>query len=318
MTETARLADYVLPVALAVREVGGELLQPRVPAATRSSCAGRSWTRRPAATCCPSRRSTAGSCTPPASLDDVDLDGLRATAARSREEFGAAAVRPRRRAARAAPAPPGDPLRDARPDAARRRRRGGDAVAQRARARADVRRLGAPRRHRGRGLRARRGAVRADPRLGVRARLHRRRVRRHVRAARVPRQARSGSTIPELLDELEGLRDELDAPADPEFPFVLSAGERRSGTANTIFRDPAWRKQDRDGALRVHPHDAGRHRPRGRRPRAAHDAARQRRGRRRDQRRAAARATSRCRTASASPTPTPTAARSSPASRRTS
>ena len=31
LTETARLADYVLPVALAVREVGGELLLPRVP-----------------------------------------------------------------------------------------------------------------------------------------------------------------------------------------------------------------------------------------------------------------------------------------------
>lgn len=65
-------------------------------------------------------------------------------------------------------------------------------------------------------------------------------------------------TIPELVDELEGLRDELDATPDPEFPLVLSAGERRSGTANTIFRDPAWRKQDREGALRVHPEDAQR------------------------------------------------------------
>ncbi len=65
-------------------------------------------------------------------------------------------------------------------------------------------------------------------------------------------------TIPELVDELEGLRDEPDVPADPDFPLVLSAGERRSGTANTIFRDPSWRKQDREGALRVHPDDAGR------------------------------------------------------------
>ena len=64
-------------------------------------------------------------------------------------------------------------------------------------------------------------------------------------------------TIPELVDELEGLREERQGPADPDFPLVLSAGERRSGTANTIFRDPAWRKQDREGALRVHPHDAG-------------------------------------------------------------
>jgi anaerobic selenocysteine-containing dehydrogenase len=40
------------------------------------------------------------------------------------------------------------------------------------------------------------------------------------------------------------------------FPFVLSAGERRSSTANTIFRDPSWRKKDAGGALRIHPDDA--------------------------------------------------------------
>src|SRR6185295_8730202 len=33
-------------------------------------------------------------------------------------------------------------------------------------------------------------------------------------------------------------------------------GERRSYTANDIFRDPAWRKRDADGALRVSPQDA--------------------------------------------------------------
>ena len=65
-------------------------------------------------------------------------------------------------------------------------------------------------------------------------------------------------TIPELVDELAGLADELHEQADPDYPLVLSAGERRSGTANTIFRGPAWRKQDPDGALRVHPDDAGR------------------------------------------------------------
>jgi formate dehydrogenase len=43
---------------------------------------------------------------------------------------------------------------------------------------------------------------------------------------------------------------------DPQWPFLLSAGERRSFTANTIFRDPAWRKRDPDGALRVAPADA--------------------------------------------------------------
>jgi anaerobic selenocysteine-containing dehydrogenase len=34
------------------------------------------------------------------------------------------------------------------------------------------------------------------------------------------------------------------------------AGERRSYNANTIYRDPGWRKTDRDGALKVHPDDA--------------------------------------------------------------
>ncbi len=40
------------------------------------------------------------------------------------------------------------------------------------------------------------------------------------------------------------------------FPFVLSAGERRSFTANTIIRDPAWRTKDPGGSLRLNPDDA--------------------------------------------------------------
>ena len=62
--------------------------------------------------------------------------------------------------------------------------------------------------------------------------------------------------IPELLDDMRALRD---APAQfttPDFPIVLSAGERRAFTANTIFRDPSWRKRDVEGALRVSPADA--------------------------------------------------------------
>jgi anaerobic selenocysteine-containing dehydrogenase len=42
----------------------------------------------------------------------------------------------------------------------------------------------------------------------------------------------------------------------PEFPIVLSAGERRAYTANDIFRDPSWRKRDAEGALRVSVEDA--------------------------------------------------------------
>jgi anaerobic selenocysteine-containing dehydrogenase len=64
-------------------------------------------------------------------------------------------------------------------------------------------------------------------------------------------------TIPELLEELNGLAAEPAGP-DPDWPFVLSAGERRSFTANTIMRDPTWRKRDPAGALRVSPSDASR------------------------------------------------------------
>ncbi len=63
--------------------------------------------------------------------------------------------------------------------------------------------------------------------------------------------------LPDLLDELATLRDPAPA-ADQAFPFVLSAGERRSFTANTIVRDPAWRKKDPGGALRISPTDAAR------------------------------------------------------------
>ncbi len=62
--------------------------------------------------------------------------------------------------------------------------------------------------------------------------------------------------------QLDDLMAELDktlatiAAIDPAFPFVLTAGERRSFTANTIMRDPTWRKKDAGGALRISPTDA--------------------------------------------------------------
>jgi anaerobic selenocysteine-containing dehydrogenase len=65
-------------------------------------------------------------------------------------------------------------------------------------------------------------------------------------------------SIPELLDELATLRETSPGAGDPDFPFVLSAGERRSFTANTILRDPEWRKKDQEGSLRINPQDAGR------------------------------------------------------------
>lgn len=63
-------------------------------------------------------------------------------------------------------------------------------------------------------------------------------------------------SVPELFEELDGLASEARMPKDPEFPFVLSAGERRSFTANTILRNPGWRKKDASGALRISPDDA--------------------------------------------------------------
>ncbi len=65
--------------------------------------------------------------------------------------------------------------------------------------------------------------------------------------------------IPALLEEFDGLAAEP-APVRPDdaYPFVLAAGERRSSTANTIYRDPSWRKLDKHGALRLSPADAER------------------------------------------------------------
>jgi anaerobic selenocysteine-containing dehydrogenase len=62
--------------------------------------------------------------------------------------------------------------------------------------------------------------------------------------------------IPEMLAELRALSAETAPGAD--YPFILMAGERRSYNANQIYRDPAWRKVDPHGAMRMHPDDAGR------------------------------------------------------------
>ena len=62
--------------------------------------------------------------------------------------------------------------------------------------------------------------------------------------------------LPELFEELDALVEGPAAGASQEFPFVLSAGERRSFTANTIIRNPGWRRKDAAGALRMNPEDA--------------------------------------------------------------
>lgn len=62
--------------------------------------------------------------------------------------------------------------------------------------------------------------------------------------------------IPEMLADLAALTATPPRLTTPEFPIVLSVGERRAYTANDIFRDPSWRKRDADGALRVSVEDA--------------------------------------------------------------
>ncbi|GLE59629.1 putative oxidoreductase [Mycobacteroides chelonae] len=62
--------------------------------------------------------------------------------------------------------------------------------------------------------------------------------------------------IPEMLDEIRGLASRPAQLTTPEFPIVLSAGERRAYTANDILRNPSWRKRDQQGALRISLEDA--------------------------------------------------------------
>jgi anaerobic selenocysteine-containing dehydrogenase len=61
--------------------------------------------------------------------------------------------------------------------------------------------------------------------------------------------------LEELVPEIERLATE-GPPRDTEYPFVLSAGERRSETTNTLVRDTGWRRKGSYGALRLSPTDA--------------------------------------------------------------
>lgn len=61
--------------------------------------------------------------------------------------------------------------------------------------------------------------------------------------------------IPELLAEITA----LDQPAiDEQFPLLAIGGERRSYNANSILRGERWRKDDQDGRLKIHPADGER------------------------------------------------------------
>ncbi len=64
--------------------------------------------------------------------------------------------------------------------------------------------------------------------------------------------------IPELLAALDELPAQPASYTTEEFPFVLAAGQRRPESANTIFRTDGWRRRDPDGSLRICPADAER------------------------------------------------------------
>jgi anaerobic selenocysteine-containing dehydrogenase len=61
--------------------------------------------------------------------------------------------------------------------------------------------------------------------------------------------------IKEMLEELATLEHKL-PPHSPDYPFILSAGERRADTSNTSIRNPEWMKKGGFGLLRMHPQDA--------------------------------------------------------------
>jgi formylmethanofuran dehydrogenase subunit D len=60
--------------------------------------------------------------------------------------------------------------------------------------------------------------------------------------------------IPELLAAVAAL-DADDARPSADYPYVLSAGQRRLQNVNQILRAPTFRKRDPDGALQIHPED---------------------------------------------------------------
>jgi anaerobic selenocysteine-containing dehydrogenase len=68
------------------------------------------------------------------------------------------------------------------------------------------------------------------------------------------RDRRVHLAVTPMLDWIARLDPAQDG-VDPAYPFTLVNGQRRMHNANQIFRTPAWRKSDPDGALRIHPDD---------------------------------------------------------------
>lgn len=61
--------------------------------------------------------------------------------------------------------------------------------------------------------------------------------------------------IKEMLAELATIDAKLPHHL-PDYPYILSSGERRAETSNTSIRNPEWLKKGAFGMLRIHPEDA--------------------------------------------------------------
>src|SRR3954452_20646134 len=125
----------------------------------------------------------------------------------------------------------------------------------RADARRNLSRLAPRRGLRRRGAAARQRALRGSAQGKSRALVQRRRLRRELgldparSAIRPPRPSDPGAARGTAQP---GRR----ARDGPDYPLILSAGERRQYTAMTLIRNPDWRKRDVEGALRISAADA--------------------------------------------------------------
>ena len=264
MTETARQAHYVLPAVVAVREVGSDVLHARVPAQRLPPARAAARRRCPAR--CPSRRSTAVWCAP--SARSATPTSRRCTPPPRR-----AAPPSRRCSCRRWPNAPISPrlvpivlYETLGPTLGA----GNEAAALLWGAAHtcamtypdSVRRAGFS----GEGPELGEALFEAIFHAPLRRHLHGRRVRRDLAALETPDRRSQPRRSPSCSTSSPDCATRRRSPRR-SFPFVLSAGERRSSTANTIVRDPAFRKRDSTG-LRMTPADARAPRRRRRRPRA--------------------------------------------------
>ena len=253
MTETARLAHYVLPVPSQYEKWEATFFNFDFPRNVFHL-------RRPLLEPLPGTLGEpeihARLCEALGAFGEDDIAPLRAAAEEGRSRVRRRVLRGAGRQARARPLRAEPALPHARPDAARRGRGRGRPLGRGAPLRAGEPRVGRGGRLHRRGAGGRRAAVRRHPRQPVGPRVLGRRARGRAWPGWRTDDGLVHLAIPELLDELDALATEPAPGGSTDFPFVLSAGERRSFTANTIFRDPSWRKRDAAGSLRISPADA--------------------------------------------------------------